>query len=346
MDRRRFLLTSLAGGAGGSGDRVVARRAFVVGGVAALAEPLGADAQQTGKRARVGYLTTVTGPNPIEETFVRSLEQLGWTRGRNIRIESRYTAGRQDTIEGLAAELVGLGLDVIVAWGPPAVAVKRATSNVPIVFLSVLADPVELGLVSNLARPGGNVTGVTVHGVGTDAKRLQLLKEAVPSLRRVTLLLSSERSLTSEGRRLLSAAAKDLDLEIHEMEVATTSAVDTVVRKARNRGTQALYVWPSGFTFAFAREISDSALASQLPSIHGFRESVVAGGFLSYAPSLTDVAQRGAIYVDKILRGTKPGDLPIDQPTRFELAINLKTAKALGLTIPPSLLARADHVIE
>jgi putative ABC transport system substrate-binding protein len=179
-----------------------------------------------------------------------------------------------------------------------------------------------------------------------DAKRLQLLKEAVPSLGRITLLVSSEQTFSSERRRILTAAVKKLGLEIHETQVATSSELEVAVRNEKTRGAQALYVAPSGFTFAFGKDISDLALVNQLPSIHAFRESVMAGGFLSYAPSVTDVARRGATYVDKILRGAKPGDLPVEQPTRFELVINLKTAKTLGLTVPPSLLLRADQVIE
>jgi putative ABC transport system substrate-binding protein len=325
MDRRRFLRTSLAG---------------------ALAPPLAAAAQQTAKAPRIGYLSPVTEHNPVEEAFEQSLQELGWTRGRNIRIESRYTGGRQDTIAPLAAELVGLGVDVIVAWGPTAPVVKRATSQIPVVFLSMFADAVDLGLVSNIARPGANVTGVGVSGLEMDAKRLQLLKEAIPSLRRITMLVSSEQTLSSERRRILMRLANELSLEVHETQVVAPSALEGAIRQEKNRGAQALYVAPSGFTFSFGRSIADLALANRLPSIHAFTQNVVSGGLLSYAPSVVEVARRGAVYVDRILRGAKPGDLPVEQPTRYELVINLKTAKALGLTIPPSLLARADQVIE
>jgi putative ABC transport system substrate-binding protein len=311
-----------------------------------LVAPLGAEAQQTGKTARIGYLTPVVDRNLVEEAFEQALQELGWIRGRNIQIESRYSGGRQDTIAALVAELVGLRLDVIVAWGPGfGLAAKQATSQIPVVFLSMLADPVDIGLVSNVARPGGNITGVGMQELGMDAKRLQLLKEAVPSLRRLTLLVSSEQTLTRERRRLLTAAAKALHLDVDETNVATGSELEAAVRQAKTRGAQALYVPPSGFTFSFGKDISAFALAHQLPSIHGFRESVMAGGLLSYAPSVTDVVRRGAVYVDKILRGAKPGDLPIEQPTKFEFVINLKTAQALGLTIPPTLLFQADEVI-
>jgi putative ABC transport system substrate-binding protein len=204
-----------------------------------LVAPLGAEAQQTGKTASIGYRTNVVGRNLVEEAFERSLQELGWIRDRNLRIESRYLGGRQDTVAALAAELVGLRLDVIVAWGPGfGLAVKQATSQIPVVFLSMFADPVDLGLVSNVARPGGNVTGVGMQELGMDAKRLQLLKEAVPSLRRLTLLVSSEESLffTSERRRLLTAAAKELHLDVDETNVATGSELEAAVRQAKTQG--------------------------------------------------------------------------------------------------------------
>jgi putative tryptophan/tyrosine transport system substrate-binding protein len=328
---------------GGSRTRLTA-----VGAVLLLALALEAAAQLIGKTARVGYLTPVTGRNQIEEAFEQALHALGWTRGQNLTIDSRYAGGRQDTIAPLVADLVGLKLDVIVAWGPGfGLAAKHATSQIPVVFRSMLSDPVDLGLVSNVARPGGNLTGIGLYELGLDAKRLELLKEAVPALRRITLLVSSEESLffTSARRRFLTAAAQALQLELDEMHVATSSEMEAAIREAKARGAQALYVPPSGFTFSFLHDIAALALAQQLPSLWAFRESVRAGGLLSYAPSLLDIARRGAIYVDRILRGTKPGDLPIEQPTKFELVINLKTAEALGITIPPTLLFQADEVI-
>jgi putative ABC transport system substrate-binding protein len=204
-----------------------------------LVAPIAAEAQPTGKTASIGYLTNVVGRNLVEEAFERSLQELGWIRDRNLRIESRYSGGRQDTVAALAAELVGLRVDVIVAWGPEfGLAAKRATSQIPVVFCSMFADPVDFGLVSNVARPGGNVTGVTMHGHEMDAKRLQLLKEAVPSLRRLTLLVSSEESLffTSERRRLLTAAAKELHLDVDETNVATGSELEAAVRQAKTQG--------------------------------------------------------------------------------------------------------------
>jgi putative tryptophan/tyrosine transport system substrate-binding protein len=321
-------------------------RLFVTFALAILVAALSAEAQPTGKTARIGYLTPVTGCNPVEEAFEQALHELGWIRGQNLTIESRYAGGRQDTIAALVAEIVGLKPDVIVANGPGfGLAAKQATRQIPVVFLSMLADPVDLGLVSNVAHPGGNLTGVGIDDRGLDAKRLELLKEAVPALRRVTLLRSSEQTLTSRRRGLLRAAAQALQLDLDETEVTTPAELEAAVRQAKERGAQALEVLPSGFMFSFAPDIAALALAQQLPSIQAFRESVPAGGLLAYGPSPQDVLRRGAVHVDKILRGAKPGDLPIEQPTTFELFINLKTAEALGLTMPASLLFQADEVI-
>ena len=215
------------------------------------------------------------------------------------------------------------------------------------VFLSP-GDPVQLGLVSNLARPGGNVTGVSgTAAVEEYAKRLALLKEAVPSITRVTVLVAPDgRAVMDIARSTMTAAANTLRLELHEVQMEAPAQFEATVRKAKDQGAQALYVWPSGFAFVFGPRLADIALVNRLPSIHSFSESAAAGGLLSYAASQTDIGRRGAVYVDKILKGAKPADLPVEQPTKFELVINLKTAKALGLTIPPTLLLRADRVIE
>jgi putative ABC transport system substrate-binding protein len=323
------------------------RRAFLgaLGG-SFLAAPLAAEAQQGKTTPKVGYLSPAVGPNPVDEVFEQSLQGFGWVRDQNVRIERRYSGGRQDALGPLAAELVGLGVDVLVAWSPAgALAAKRATSQIPVVFLGA-GDPVSFGLVSNVSRPGGNVTGVSFDAsLGIYPKGLQLLKEAVPALTHVVLLAESGPR-TTVGRRTMIAAAKELGLQIDEVVVETPAGLDEAIRKAKDQGAQALYIWPSGFTFSFGKQISDTALANRLASIHGFRESATAGGLLSYAPSLTDIGRRGAVYVDKILRGARPGDLPVEQPTKFELVINLKTAKALGLAIPPGVLAIADEVIE
>ena len=331
---------------------MISRRRFLTGVAIGLA-PIGAaahaqeyKAQQVRTTPKVGYLSPAVGPNPVDEVFEQSLQGLGWVRDQNVRIERRYSGGRQEALGPLAAELVGLGVDVLVAWGPAgAFAAKRATSQIPVVFLAA-GDPVSFGLVSNLARPGGNVTGVSFDAaLETYPKGLQFLKEAVPALTHV-ILLAESGPRTTAGRRTMIAAAKELNVQIGEVVVETPAGLEDAIRKAKDQGAQALYIWPSGLTFSLGRQLSDLALANRLPSIHPFRESAEAGGLLSYAPSLTDIGRRGAVYVDKILRGAKPANLPVEQPTKFELVINLKTAKALGLTIPPSLLQRADQVIE
>ena len=324
------------------------RREFtaLLGGVAAW--PLAARAEEARKVARIGYLSPAAGGNPnTRAAFEGTLQQLGWVKGHNVIIEDRHTGGRQDTVAPLVAEIVGLGVDVIVAWGPPlSLAAKRATTQIPLVFLLTF-DPVDIGLVSNLARPGGNVTGITsLASLEIFAKRLQLLKEVVPSLSRVAVLLSTEQTRSERARDALQAAAKALNVELADIEVRVPADLEGAVRLAKQHGAQAVYAWPSGFTFSFAKQISDTATANQLPSIHSFREGALAGGLLAYAAELREEARRGAAYVDKILRGAAPGDLPVEQMSKYELLINLKTAKALDLTVPSILLATADEVIE
>lgn len=308
--------------------------------------PFAAEAQQAGKVAKIGILSPAAGRNPIDDEFERSLQGLGWLKDQNIRIEIRYSGGRPEAFTSLAAELIQLGPDVLVAWSTAAaLAAKRATNQLPVVFLAV-GDPVAFGLVSNIARPGGNLTGLSFDAaLETYPKGLQLLKEAVPALTRVTLLAASDPR-TTVGRRMMMAAAKELKLELDEVVAETPAELEAVVRKAKDQGAQALYIWPSGLTFTFGKQIAELALANRLPSIHPFRENAAAGGLLSYAPSLTDIARRGAVHVDKILKGARPADLPVEQPTTLELVINLKTAKTLGLRMPQSLLLRADQIIE
>jgi putative tryptophan/tyrosine transport system substrate-binding protein len=326
MDRRRFLLTSLAG---------------------ALAVPLAGEAQQAGKMVRLGVISAAVGRNPIDEALEQALRELGWVKNRNVDIDIRYTAGRQDLADRHAAELVLLRVDVLVAWSAPvALAAKRATREIPVVFLSG-GDPLHLGLVSSLARPGGNLTGLSFMAAPAFAKRLELLKEAVPRITRVASLLSPDSSEQFEKYApMMTAAAKALRLELFDVSLANAAEAGAAVRKAKDQGAQGLYIWPSGLTFSLGKQLSSLALEHGLPSIHSFTEGAVSGGLLAYALNLSDVARRGAVYIDRILKGAKPADLPVEEPAKYELVINLKTAKALGLTIPPSLLARADQVIE
>jgi len=325
----------------------VKRRAFLgtlTGGL--LAAPLAAEAQQVGKVWRIGYLSPAEAHNPIDEAFERSMKDLGYVEGQNIVFERRYSRGQSDALTPLATELVGLGVDLLVAWSPAgALAAKRATSQCPVVFLGA-GDPVLHGLVSSVAKPGGNLTEISFDtSLEIYPKCLQLLKETIPGLRRVALLSSSEAAIAGARPKLISAA-KELKLELQEIVVATPAELDTAVRHAKDQGAQALQIMPSGLAYSFRKQLADLALLYRLPSMNSFREAAVAGGLLCYAPSLSGIATRGAYYVDKILKGAKPADLPVEQPTKFEFVINLKTAKALGLTIPPSVLARADQVIE
>jgi ABC-type uncharacterized transport system substrate-binding protein len=324
------------------------RRALItlLGGAAA-AWPLVARAQQPAKVWRIGYLSPAAGRNPVDEAFEQELRQLGWAKDQNIKIEYRYTGGRQDAVARLVAEAVGLDLDALITWGPPlSIAAKRAINNTPLIFL-ITFDPIDLGLVSNMARPGGNVTGITsLSSLDIFAKRLQLLQEIAPSLTRVGILVSSERTRSSQAKDTLASAAKTLNLQLDDIEVERPSDLADAVHGARQRGVQAVYAWPSGFTFSYAAQISAASNANALPSIHSFREGAVAGGLLAYAADIREEARRGAAYVDKILRGATPGTLPVEQLSKYELLINAKTAKALGLEIPPALLVRADEVIE
>ena len=326
---------------------MISRRAFV-GSLTGclLAAPLVAEAQQAGKVWRIGYLSPAEAHNPIDEAFERSMKDLGYVEGQNIVFERRYSRGKSEALTPLAAELVGLGVDLLVAWTPAgALAAKRATSQCPVVFLAA-GDPILHGLVSSVAKPGGNLTGISFDtSLDIYPKGLQLLKETIPGLRRVALLLSSEAPIAG-ARPKLFTAAKELKLELQEISVATPAEWDTAVRSAKDQGAQALQIMPSGLTYSSRKQLADLALLYRLPSMNSFREAGVAGGLLCYAPSLSGIATRGAFYVDKILKGAKPADLPVEQPTTFELVINLKTAQALGLTVPPSILARADEVIE
>jgi putative tryptophan/tyrosine transport system substrate-binding protein len=333
-----------------SGHRVVDRRTFL--GVIAgslLAAPLAAEAQQQrGKISKIGVLAPSAERPMLEDVFEESLQRLGWVKEQNIRIEIRSPVGPKGAVAPAVAELMDVAPDVLVVWGTVgALAAKRATRQIPVEFLAT-GDPVSLGLVPSLAHPGGNLTGVPAIASSEEfAKRLALLKEAVPSVRHVALLVGPDgRTLMDLNRETLAAAASSLGLDLQDIQVDTPGELDAAVQQAKGRGVQALYIWPSGFALTSGKQLSDLALATRLPSVHPFTASAVAGGLLSYAASLADVARRGAEYVDKILRGAKPGELPVEQPTKFELVINLRTAKTLGLTIPPSLLQRADQVIE
>jgi len=329
---------------------MIARRQFLlVTGACALgaARLLRAQAQPVGKVHRVGILNLggVSANSPDIAAFLERLGQLGYVEGQNLRIEARSANRQVDQLPALAAELARLNVDVIVTLTTPAAqAAKAATTTIPIVMAGSAA-PVALGLVASLARPGGNVTGVTNSpGRGFVAKQLQLLKEAAPKVSRVAIVMTSfvvERSSLEE----MQAAGPALSMTPVSVIVDSPTQTDVAALLAQARA-DALYVFPNSINNAHAKTISNFVATNQLPTMYADRDFVQAGGLMSYWVNWLELRRHAAIYVDKILRGAKPADLPVEDPTKFELVINLKTAKALGLTIPQSLLLRADEVIQ
>jgi ABC-type uncharacterized transport system substrate-binding protein len=324
------------------------RRGFIAAVTGSLlAAPVAAEAQQTGKVYRIGLLGTVPLTEPgaarIWGGLFEGLQQLGYAEGQNIVFEGRFSEGMHERLPALAAELVRLKVDVIVAAANAADAAKGATSTVPIVMPNY-GEPVENRIVVSLARPGGNVTGLS--GPDLVAKQLQLLKEVMPGLSRVAVL--SDPTLPGYPRRLREAedAARSLRVRLQIVKARTPTELAGAISVAANGSAKALLVLGDPMFFGERGQIVGLATKNRLPMIAIQAEFCQAGGLLSYGIDQRDTFRRAAIYVDKILKGTKPGDLPIEQPTKFELVINLKTAKALGLTIPPALLQRADQVIE
>ncbi|MGH9893349.1 MAG: ABC transporter substrate-binding protein [bacterium] len=321
------------------------RRAFIgalTGGL--LATPLVADAQQARKVHRIGVL--LTSPDG-EERFLEALRNLGHVEGQSVFIERRYMSDRKEQLSVLAAELVQLNPDIIVVVnGYQAAAVRESTKTIPIVTIAA-GDLVAEGLVANLARPGGNITGSQVMQPDTAAKRVTLLKEAISSLSRVGLLFGPVGQWFYESvSRETGAAAEALRLKVQAFQVRTPVELEGSFVSMQKERIQAALATGDQFTFFHRRRVADLALQYRLPTMCDARLWVDAGNFMSYGADIPVLIQRAAVFVDKILKGAKPADLPIEQPTKFELVINLKTAKALGLTIPPSLLARADQVLE
>jgi putative ABC transport system substrate-binding protein len=312
--------------------------------LAFLSVPLATEAQPPVKIARIGILREGSAPDPLVEGFRRGLRELGYVEGQNIRIEYRWAEGRDDRLSGLAADLVRLKVDVIVASGRSALLAKRATTTIPIV-MPIAADPVGLGLVASLARPGGNVTGFNFQSEELPGKWVELLREALPGIARVAALWHPPTEASQ--LKVVEAAARSLGVRLLTPKVLRPDELGTAFAEARKDRAQALIILASPFFFAHRARLVELAAKHGLPAMYFQREFVVdSGGLMSYGPDLRDLFRRAATYVDKILKGAKPADLPVEQPTRFELVINMKTAKALGLTIPPSLLARADDVLQ
>ncbi len=315
--------------------------------LAFLAAPLAAGGQQAGKVYRVGFLwdSPAVWPHALEG-FRQGLRDLGWVEGKNIVVEYRWAEGRFDRLPVLAEELVRLKVDVIVApTSIYAAAAKRATSTIPIVFASH-ADPIGSGHVASLARPGGNITGLSLMMTETNVKGLELLKETVPGLSRVAVIWDPATPSHGPGLRAVEAASPVLGLRAQSVAVRSATEFDSAFSAIVRERAGGVLVLSTPLFMGGARRLAELALKHKLPTMFGPREHVEAGGLMSYSPDRADLYRRAATYVDKILKGAKPADLPVQQPMRFELVINMKTAKALGITFPPTILVRAEQVIQ
>jgi putative tryptophan/tyrosine transport system substrate-binding protein len=325
----------------------VKRREFItlLGG-AAVAWPLAASAQQPGKLPTIGFLNGATPSTQGQwvAALVQRLRELGWIEGRTIAIEYRWAEGRFERFAEIAAEFVRLKVDVIVTAGPPVFAAKQATSVIPIVFATV-ADPLGSGLVASLARPGGNVTGLSLTSPELASKRLELLREIVPGLRRLAIIANADYTPAVRELDEVDTAAHPLGIETFALKIRQAAEIAPAFEALKGRA-EALYVVGETLTSANQVRINTFALAARLPTIHPNRERLETGGLMSYGPNFPSLYQRAGDFVDKILRGAKPAEIPVEQPTQFDLVINLTTAKALGLKVPESFLLRADEVIE
>jgi len=310
-----------------------------------LAAPLAAEAQQAGRVPRIGVLANIR--SPATEGFERGLKELGYIEGKNIIIEWRLAEGKFDRLPDLAAELVRLKVDVILAPATPYVqTAKNATKTIPIVF-ALVPDPVAAGFVAGLGRPGGNITGLTsTAGPEIVGKRLELLKETVPEITRVAVLSNPADPLAVASLRDMQMAGRSLGVQVQVVEVRDPKELDGAFSSITKQGGGGVVELAHVMFYAERKRIAELAVKNRLPTMYAYRESVDAGGFVCYAANFPDLMRRAATYVDKILKGAKPADLPVEQPTKFEFVINLKTAKALGLTIPQSILIRADEVIQ
>jgi putative ABC transport system substrate-binding protein len=310
-----------------------------------LAGPVTAGAQLTRMNPRIGILRPGSPPDPLLETFRQGLRELGYDEGRNITIEYRWAENRADRFPSLVADLIRLKVDVIVAGAGAVEAAKQATHVIPIVMPNTAGDPVRRGLVTSLARPGGNITGLTSQSGELPGKWMELMKETVPGISRIAVL----RNPAGDPSQLKAseAAARSLGLRLYVLHVDPVDGFEPAFAEARKQDAEALIALGSPFHYVNRSRLVDLAAKYRLPTMYPQREYVVgSGGLMSYGADLPHQFRRAAVYVDKILKGAKPADLPIEQPTKFEFVINLKTAKALGLTIPPSVLVRADEVIE
>ena len=308
-----------------------------------------AEAQQQAKLPKIGWLDS--GPSVrgtrLGELFLRRLSELGYVEGKNITIEYRSADDKLDRLPALVGELVRLNVDALVtSTTPGAIAAKNATKTIPIVFILLAADPVAAGLIDSLARPGGNITGLTNIAAELGGKRLELLKETVPKLTRVALLWDPQNSGSAQAWKESQLPARELGLQLYSMEVSSADKFEGAFNDAIKARSAALAVTPMILATSNRKQVVELAAKTRLPAIYARDEFVESGGLMSYGTDLDEHYRRAATYVDKILKGTKPADLPVEQPTKFEFIINLKAAKQIGLTIPPNVLARADRVIK
>ena len=325
------------------------RRVFLIGSIGLLAVPLAAEAQPAPKVHRLGLLLATTASDAayarLVEAFRQGLREVGYVEGRNIIIEYRYAGEQYERLLALAQELVQLKVDVIVSHGIPGpLAARQATATIPIVMTSA-GDPVAAGLVSSLAQPGGNVTGLSLMSPELGGKRLQLLKEIMPGLSRVAILWNGTNPFSTRVVREIEAAAPTLDVQLQSLVVRGSDDFEGTLAAAAGGGANALLVVEDPFVITRRAQIVEFAARRRLPAMYGLKEFVDSGGLMSYGAHFADLYRRAATYVDRILKGAKPADLPVQQPARFEFVVNLKTAKTLGIAIPPSVLARADEVI-
>jgi putative tryptophan/tyrosine transport system substrate-binding protein len=325
---------------------MIKRREFItlLGGAAVC--PLAARAQQAGKLPTIGFLGVATASawSDWVASFVQGLHELGWIEGRTVAIEYRWAGGRSERFTEIAADFVRLKVDVIVTAGGAVVAAKAATTVIPIVFAAA-SDPLGSGLIASLARPGGNVTGLSAQAPDIAGKRVELLRELVPGFRTLAIIANVGYPAAVLEMGEVQAAARTLGLEVAIVEIRRAEDIASAFEALKGRA-EVLYVCIDPLTDTNRIRINASALGARLPTISGFREDLEAGGLIFYGPNVPHLFRRAADYVDKILRGAKPSDIPVEQPTKFDLVINLTTAKALGLTIPEAFLLRADQVIE
>jgi len=323
------------------------RREFItLLGSAAAGWPLAARARQSAMPV-IGLMGagSAAAQSHLTSAFLQRLRELGWTEGRELRIEYRWAEGRPRRFAEIAAEFVRLKVDLILTHNtPPTLAAKQATSVIPIVFATA-GDPVGTGIVASLARPGGNITGLSGQAADTAGKRVELLRELIPDLRHLAILADVDSPFTTRDVDETQGAARTLGLEAIAFEIRRREDIAAAFKALQGRA-QALYVSTGPLAFVNRTRINTFALAARLPTMHGVREPVEAGGLICYGPNWPFMWGRAADFVDKILRGAKPADIPVEQPTKFELVVNLSTAEALGITVPPTLLARADEVIE